>query len=78
MRLVDEDDEVVGEVVDQRVRRAARRAAVEDPRVVLDPRARTQLLEHLHVVLGALPEPVRLEQLARSLELRDPLVELGA
>jgi hypothetical protein len=35
--LVDEDDEVVGEVVDQRVRRAARRAAVEDARVVLDP-----------------------------------------
>ena len=29
--LVDEDDEVVGEVVDQGVRRAARGAAVEDP-----------------------------------------------
>ena len=41
--LVDEADEVVGEVVDQRVRRAARRAAVEDPRVVLDPEAEAEL-----------------------------------
>ena len=36
VRLVDED-EVVGEVVDQRVRWAALGAPVEDPRVVLDP-----------------------------------------
>ena len=68
MRLVDEDDEVVGEVVDQRVRRAARGAAVEDAGVVLDPGAEAELVQHLDVVLGALAEPVRLELLALVLE----------
>ena len=49
--LVDEADEVLGEVVDQAVRPLARLAAVEDPRVVLDPRAEAHLAQHLHVVL---------------------------
>ena len=76
--LVDEDDEVVGEVVDQRVRRAARRAAVEDARVVLDPRGEAELLEHLDVVRGALAQPVRLELLALVLELGRARVEFMA
>ena len=63
MRLVDEHDEVAAEVVEQCVRGGAGRAAVEDPRVVLDPVAVAELLQHLQVVLGALPEPVRLEEL---------------
>ena len=78
MGLVDEDDEVVGEVVDQRVRRAARRAAVEDPRVVLDPRGEAELLQHLDVVGGALAQPVRLELLALGLELGGARVQFGA
>ena len=78
VRLVDEDDEVVGEVVDQGVRRRARRAVVEDPRVVLDPRAEAELLEHLDVVLGALPQPMRLELLAALLEASQPLVAARA
>ena len=69
-------DEVVREVVDQGVRRAPGRAVVEDPRVVLDPRAEAELLEHLDVVLGALAQPVGLEQLAVLLEPFDPLVQL--
>ena len=77
MRLVDEGDEVVGEVVDQRVRRRARRAAVEDPRVVLDPRGEAELLQHLDVVLRALQQPVGLELLAALLKPGEPLVELG-
>ncbi len=76
MRLVDEDDEVVGEVVDQRVRRRARRAVVEDPRVVLDPGGEAELLEHLDVVGGALHQPVRLELLAALGKPGEPLVEL--
>jgi hypothetical protein len=76
MRLVDEDDEVVREVVDQRVGRRARGAAVEDPRVVLDPGAEAHLLEHLHVVLGALAQTVRLQQLALALELLAALAQL--
>ena len=76
MRLVDEDDEVGREVVEQRVRRRARRAAVEDARVVLDPVAEAELLHHLEVVLGALPDPVRLEHLPLRLELLHLLLEL--
>ena len=70
VRLVDEADEVVGEVVDQAVRPRAGRARVEDPRVVLDPGAEPDLAQHLHVVLRALAQPVRLEQLALRLEHR--------
>ena len=76
VRLVDEDDHVLGEVVEQRERVRARRTALEDPRVVLDPVAEAELLHHLEVVLGALPEPVGLEQLALGLELLDALLQL--
>ena len=76
MRLVDEDEEVVAEEVEQRVWRRARRAPVEDARVVLDPVAVAELLQHLQVVLGALPDPVRLEQLPFGLEDLHLLLEL--
>ncbi len=62
--LVDEAHEVVGEVIEQAVGPVAGVAAVEDPRVVLDPRAEPELAKHLHVVLGALAQAVGLEQLA--------------
>ena len=48
--------------------RLARLAAVEDARVVLDAVAEAELAQHLHVELGALAQPVRLEQLALLLE----------
>ncbi len=78
VRLVDEDDEVVREVVEQRERVRAGRAAFEDPRVVLDPGAEAELLHHLEVVLGALAQPVRLQHLVLGLQLLDALVELVA
>ena len=78
VRLVDEDDEVVREVVDQRERMRAGWAPLEHTGVVLDPVAEAELLEHLDVVLGALPDPVRLEHPALRLELRDLLLELVA
>ena len=78
MRLVDEAEEVGREVVEQRVRRRAGGPAFEDARVVLDPVAEAELPHHLHVVLGALPNPVRLEQLALGLELLDLRLELTA
>ncbi len=78
MGLVDEADEVLREVVDQAVGTAPRRAPVEDPRVVLDPRAEADLAEHLHVVLGALAQAVGLELLAFGLELLAALVQLAA
>ncbi len=77
MGLVDEADEVLREVVEQAVRPVAGVAAVEDPRIVLDPGAEAQLAEHLHVVLGALAKPVGLEQLALCLELGAARVQLA-
>jgi hypothetical protein len=77
VRLVDKGDEVVGEVVHERVRRRAGRAAVEDPRVVLDAGGEAELLEHLDVVLGALQEAMGLELLALLVKPGEPLVELG-
>ena len=78
MRLVHEDDEIVGEVVDERERVRALRPPLEMARVVLDARAEAELLQHLEVVLGALPQPVRLEHLPLRVELRHLLLELGA
>ena len=69
MGFVDEADEGVREVVDQAVRPFPRLAVVEDPRVVLDPRAEADLAQHLHVVLRALAQAVGLELLALRLEL---------
>ena len=60
------------------MRRRARRPPLERTRVVLDPVAEAELAHHLHVVLGALADPVRLEHLPLGLELRHLLLELGA
>ena len=78
VRLVDEDHVVGREVIEQRVRRRARRPAVEDPRVVLDAVAEAELLHHLQVVLGPLPDPVRLEHHPLGLEVLHLLLELVA
>ena len=77
VRLVDEDQEVAREVVEQRERRRARRPPVEDARVVLDAVAVAELPQHLHVVLRALADAVRLQRLAGLLERRDLLLQLG-
>src|SRR3954451_9759568 len=78
VRLVDEDDEIVGEEVEQAVGPRTRRAAVEDARVVLDAVAEAELAQHLHVELGALAESMGLEQLALVLELLAARFELVA
>ena len=76
VRLVDDEQEVVREVVDQAVRRGPRRPAVDVSRVVLDAAARPDLAHHLDVVGGAHPQPLRLEQLALALQLGQPVGQL--
>ena len=78
MRLVDEADEILGEVIDQAVRPLARFTAVKNPRVVLDSAAETGLAHHLDVVLGALAQPQWLELFAFSFELGAALFKLAA
>ena len=77
VRLVDEEQEVVGEVVEQGRGRAARRPTREGPRVVLDPGAEARLQQHLDVEPRPGIEPLGLEQLALALELLEPGLELG-
>ena len=74
--LVDDEQPVVGEVVEQRVGRLTCGTPVQVAAVVLDPVAASELGQHLEIVLGAHPEPLRLEQLARLLELTQALAQL--
>ncbi len=74
--LVDHDQVVLGEEVEQGVRRLPGRAAVEVPAVVLHARADAGLGQHLEVVLRADPEALRLEQLALLLEFLQAFPEL--
>ena len=77
MRLVDDQQEILGEVVQQRRRRGSGRAAVDMTRVVLDAGAEADLADHLQVVLGAHAQPLRLEQFALPIQIGQPLLEFG-
>ena len=76
MRLIHDDQEVFGKVVEQRVRRLAGLAVRQVARVVLDARAVAHLLHHLEVVARALLDALRLDELALRLELLDLLLHL--
>jgi hypothetical protein len=74
--LVDEQQRVVGQIFEQGRRRLAGQAAGEEARVILDARAAARRRDHLEVEIGALLEPLRLEQLALGDQLLEPLGEL--
>ncbi len=76
VRLVDDQEEVLREVVEQGVRRGAGLAAVEVHRVVLDPGAGADLAQHLQVVGGAHAQPLGLQQLALLLHPGEGLLQL--
>lgn len=76
MGLVDDEQEVVGEVVDQGVRRGAGLTAVEVHRVVLHARAAADLAEHLEVVRGAHAQALGLQELALFLQFGEALAHL--
>ena len=66
--LVDEEDEIVGEVVEQRCRRGAGGAAGYDAGVILNAGAEADLLQHFQIILRPLTDALRLEQLVVLLE----------
>ena len=76
VRLIDEEQEVVGKVVEERAGCAAGRPARERPGIVLDPRAEARLHQHLDVESRAGVEPLGFQQLALALELLQPGLEL--
>ena len=76
MRLVDEHEKILREVVEQGVRRRASRAAGEHAGVVLHAGAEAHLAQHLEVVARALLDALCLNQLALTLKEFHPLGKL--
>ncbi len=76
MRLVDEEQEIVRKIVQERGRLLARLAAGQMHRVVLNARAVTGLLKHLEVIHRTLAESRCLEQLTLGLQLLETLFQL--
>ena len=76
--LVHEQDEIVGEEVQQRHGGGAHRTLGDDAGIVLDAGAVAQLRHHLHVVLRALAQTLGLHQLILPLQLGKALVQLLA
>ena len=75
MRLVDHQQEVLGEVVQQRRRGRSGLTAVDVAGVVLDTGAEPDLTHHLDVVVGAHPKPLRLQQFALAFQFGEALGE---
>ncbi len=68
VRLVDDQQVVVRQVVEQRPGRLASRALGQVARVVLDAGADARLAQHLEIEVGALAQPRRLQQLALGVQ----------
>ena len=69
MTLVDDHQVVFREEIQQAVGPFARLAPIEIAAVVLDARAMPQLLDHLHIILHALLDALRLDAVAQLLEI---------
>src|SRR5439155_14898011 len=78
MRLVDDAEVVVGEVVEQARGTLAGGASRQVSRVVLDPGAAAHFEQHVDVEVAARLEALRLEQLVLDAELGEALLELRA
>ena len=76
MRLVDEDQRIVGQEVHQREGRLARLPARQVARIVLDAGAGAGFAQHFEVEVGALAQALRLEQPAVVVEPLAALLEL--
>ncbi len=76
--LVHKEQEILGEIVQQRKRRAPRRAVGDDAGIVLDPTAIAQLLHHLDVVVRALADALGFDELVVLFKIFHPLVAFGA
>ena len=76
MRFVDDQQEILREIVQQRRGRRSGPAPVDVPRVVLDAGAKPDLAHHLDVIVGPHPQALGLQQLALTLELGEPLGQL--
>ena len=74
--FIHKEEEILGEIVEERQRRGADGAAADDAGIVLDARAVAKLAQHLDVVARALADALRLHRLALGEKLRLALVKL--
>ena len=77
VRFVDDQQEILGEVVQQRRGSGAGLPPIYVPGVVLDAGAESDLAHHLDVVVGPHPQALGLQQLALSFQFGQPLLEFG-
>lgn len=78
MALVHDQQPVLGEVIDQALRRGALLAAGQMAGVVLHPVAVAHLTQHLKVVLGSLLQTLGLQELAFAVEHMQPIPQFLA
>ncbi len=78
MRLVEDQEKILREVVEQRGRGLAWLPIGQVTRVVLDAVAEPHLLHHLDVVLGSLLDALLLEEAPFAIEEAEALLELVA
>ena len=76
MALVDDAQEIVREIVDERVRGLSGLAPVQMAGVVLDTAAKAHGLQHLKIVVHAHLQPLDLKQLALLFKLLQTLAQL--
>jgi len=69
VRFVDDEQIVLGEIIDQGRGALPRLAAAKVARIILDARAVTDLLHHLQVEAGTLLEPLGFEQFVAAAEI---------
>ena len=74
--LIDEADEVLREVVKQRIGRIAGIPPIEVAAVVFDAGAKADLAQHLDIITGALRDALGLQQQAFLFKVRDALVQI--
>ena len=77
VRLVDEHQKVLREIVQQRERRVAGPAAVEVARIVFDAGAIADFAHHLNIVARALLQPLRLHQTVARAQRLHLLVQVA-
>ena len=78
MALIHKEEKILREIIQQRGRHTARRAARQHRRIVFDALAHAHLGQHLHVVIRPLLDALGLDELALGGELLHLLVALGA
>ena len=78
MAFINQQNKILREVIQQRVGRFTRRAAVHMPGVVLNSLAVADFLQHFQVKIGALLQPLRLQQAIIGFQHGQPFSQLLA